>query len=356
ILARSADWWNLGWSHDGSEIWYAAPEAGMASHISSLQAVSLLGKRRLLLRYPGTFEFQDVARDGRVLFGRVSYRPQIVGLTPGETKERELSWLDGSQLADLSPDGRTILINENGEGGGPNASIYVRPTDGSPATLIGEGAGQTLSPDGRWILSTAQTSPRKLVLLPTGAGSPRPLEFEGLTGGAGGVFFPDGKSLLLVDSQPGQLPRAYVGSVEGGRPRPLGPPGLVPFSFGSAIGNPISPDGRFVFLIDSDKKTYVLPTGGGAPVPLTGFAEGEFPIQWSTDSRFLFTHRGGELPAKVWRYEIATGRKELLREIAPSDPAGVTSIEALLVTPDGRSFAYAYTHNLTDLYVVEGLR
>ncbi|MEO8348984.1 MAG: hypothetical protein ABI610_08740, partial [Acidobacteriota bacterium] len=352
ILARAPDWWNLGWSPDGSEVWYAAPEPGMASLVSSLQAVSLSGKRRLILRFPGTFEFQDVARDGRVLFGRVSLRPEIIGLAPGEKKERELSWLDGSRLADLSADGRTSLIAEEAEGGGPNQSVYLRSTDGSPATLIGEGAGQALSPDGLWILSTARTTPRKLILLPTGAGTPRPLEFEGLTGGARGLFFPDGESLLLVDGAPGQLPRTYVGSVEGGKPRALGPPGLVPFSF----GNPISPDGRFVVLIDDEKRTFVLPAGGGPPVPLKGLAEGEFPIQWSADSGFLFTHRTGELPAKVWRHEIATGRKELLREIAPSDPAGVTTIETILVTPDGRSFAYAYAHNLTDLYVVEGLK
>jgi len=362
-LATAADWWNLAWSPDGREIWYAAPEPEMAPNITSLQAVSLSGKRRLLLRFPGTLEFHDVARDGRVLLGRVSLRGQVVGLPPGEKNERELSWLDGSVLVDLSADGRTVLINEGSEGGGPNQSIYIRRTDGSPATLIGEGLGQSLSPDGRWVLSTSPTTPRKLVLLPTGAGAPRTLEFEGFTvgwvsldlggqGGTGGSFSPDGKSVLLVESLPGQLPRTYVGSLEGGKPRPLGRPGLTPPSF----GNPISADGRFVVLMDSEKRVFLCPADGGAPLPLAGLADGEFPIQWSPDGRFLYTHRGGELPARIWRLEIATGRKELVKELAPSDPAGVTSIESIHVTPDGRSFAYSYTQNLSDLYVVEGLK
>jgi hypothetical protein len=118
----------------------------------------------------------------------------------------------------------------------------------------------------------------------------------------------------------------------------------------------VSPDGRFVFLADKQKKIFLCPVDGGAPVPVAGLSEGEYPIQWSPDARFLFTRRGGELHARIWRLEIATGKKELFREVAPSEPAGVTTIESLLVTPDGRSLAYGYVHNLSDLYVVSGLK
>ena len=85
------------------------------------------------LRFPGILEFHDVSREGRVLLARVGLRPELIGLAPGESKERELTWLDGSVLADLSPDGKTLLISEEGEGGGSNRSIYLRKTDGSPA-------------------------------------------------------------------------------------------------------------------------------------------------------------------------------------------------------------------------------
>jgi hypothetical protein len=34
----------------------------------------------------------------------------------------------------------------------------------------------------------------------------------------------------------------------------------------------------------------------------------------------------------------------------------VVSIEGILVTPDGRGYCYTYTHNLSDLYIVDGLR
>ena len=79
-------------------------------------------------------------------------------------------------------------------------------------------------------------------------------------------------------------------------------------------------------------------------------------MQWSADGRSLYTHRGGELPAKIWRLELASGHKELFKEIMPADPAGVGSIELIIVTPDGRTIVYNYRNNLSDLYIVGGLK
>ena len=84
--------------------------------------------------------------------------------------------------------------------------------------------------------------------------------------------------------------------------------------------------------------------------------EGEFPIQWSPDGRFLYIHRGGGFPAKIWKFELATRRRELLREIVPADVAGVTSIESMMLTPDARTLVYGYAHNLSDLYFVSNLK
>jgi hypothetical protein len=157
--------------------------------------------------------------------------------------------------------------------------------------------------------------------------------------------------LLLYDRQPDQPPRVYVGSVAGGKVRSLGGPGLKLPPF----GNPVSLDGRFAVLVDNDR-TLLFPTDGGDPTSVPGLATGEFPIQWSTDGRSLYTHRAGELPARIWRVEIATGRKALVKELALEDPDGVTSIEAIFMTPDERRIVYSYRNNLSDLYVVAGLK
>jgi WD40 repeat protein len=349
-LASVGDWWNLAWSPDGKEIWFSAPEPDAPVTTESLQAVSLSGKRRLLLRFPGILELHDISRDGRVLLARVSLRPQLMVLAPGEAAERDLTWLDTSILVDLSADGKTLLISEEGEGAGSNPAIYLRKTDGSPATLIGEGHARSLSPDGQWVFAARASG--DLVLLPTGTGSSRKLKVEGMSKDTDGEFFPDGKQLLLQDNAPGRERQVYVVSVEGGKPRPLAPKGFKTAPF----GNPISHDGKLVALLDTGGKVFLFPTSGGNGKPVPNLEAGEFPIQWSAEGRFLYTHRGGELPAKIWRYELATGRKELFKELSPADPSGVTSIEAIQVTPDGRSYAYFFAHNLSDLYIVDGLR
>ena len=351
-LASAKDWWNLAWSADGREVVYAAPEAGTATRVTSVLAVSRGGTMRLLLRYPGTLEIHDVARDGRVLLGRVGLRDHVVVSVAGEKTDRELSWLDGADAADVSADGRTVLINEKGEGGGPNGSIYLRGTQGSTATLIGEGLGLSLSPDGRHVLAVAPTTPPSLVLLPTGAGTPKKLDLQGISGRIDGHVFPDGKRILVVDAAPGRPSQAFVASVDGGKPLPLGPAGLALPSF----GNPVSPDGRLVALVDGERRSVLCPTDGGAPSPIAGMEPGEFVVQWSPDGRFLYIHRGGGFPAKVWKLEIATRRRELVREIVPSDLAGVSSIERIRLTPDGRTLVYGYSHNLSDLYVVSNLK
>lgn len=61
------------------------------------------------------------------------------------------------------------------------------------------------------------------------------------------------------------------------------------------------------------------------------------------------------MPAKVYRLEMATGRRELWKQLMPSDPAGVGLIDPILMTSDGKTFVYGYHRALSDLYLVEGL-
>ena len=62
------------------------------------------------------------------------------------------------------------------------------------------------------------------------------------------------------------------------------------------------------------------------------------------------------MPDKVLKLDVATGRVEPWRDLAPEDPAGVFKIHPVRVAPDGRAWAYTYLRLLSDLYVVEGLK
>jgi hypothetical protein len=56
------------------------------------------------------------------------------------------------------------------------------------------------------------------------------------------------------------------------------------------------------------------------------------------------------------RLEYETGKRELVREIAPTDRAGVVSSFGIKVTPDGKAYAYSTTQMLHELHLVEGLK
>jgi hypothetical protein len=64
----------------------------------------------------------------------------------------------------------------------------------------------------------------------------------------------------------------------------------------------------------------------------------------------------GQVPARVFRLDPFTGRRDLWKEFAPSDPAGIVEVQAIVMTPDAASYAYTYIRILSTLYVAEGLR
>jgi eukaryotic-like serine/threonine-protein kinase len=70
----------------------------------------------------------------------------------------------------------------------------------------------------------------------------------------------------------------------------------------------------------------------------------------------ICVYRPGEFPAKVAQLELATGKRTLWRSLAPADPAGVSQIGPIVMTPDGTSYIYGYHRTLSDLYLVEGLK
>jgi Tol biopolymer transport system component/predicted Ser/Thr protein kinase len=336
----------LAWAPDGAEIWFTATKIGNGR---SLMAVDLSGRERVFTREPGTLTLLDVKRNGSALLTLDAVRAGMVGRAEGENKERDLSWLDWSVPDDLSPDGKTVVFTEAGEGGGENYGAYTRSTDGSPAVRLGDGSAYALSPDGKWVISGHLQVPSQLSLLPTGAGEARPLTHDAINH-VRARWFPDGKRFLFLGSEPEHGVRLYVQDVDGGTARAISPEGV------SANQWEVSPDGKLVAAVGPDQNGYFYPVDGGDPRPIRGFAQGDTPVSWSADGRSLFIYRAGELPPKVFRLDLATGQKQLWREIMPTDSAGITDIGPILITPEAKSYVYEYGRTLSDLYLVEGFR
>ena len=337
----------LVWKPDGSEIWYTAAEGGFNR---AVHAITLSGKTRLVGRVPGISTIWDITKDGRVLMTTESDRLGILGRGPGEEKERELSWLDFSLATDISADGKTLLLTESGEGGGAGYSAYLRKMDGSPAIRLGEGSVIALSPDGAWAISFLHpASDPQMVLLPTGVGEPKPLSKEGLDV-VEADFLPDGKRIVFSATEPGRGMRLYLRDTGGGKPRAISPEG---YSF---FHGAVTPDSRFAVVGGPERKMYLYPLEGGEPKALPGLTSEDLPMRFSPDGRTLFFMTRGEIPAKIYRYDIASGSKQVWKELVPADRAGLNAIARAVITPDGRTYAYSYLRVLSYLQLVEGMK
>jgi Tol biopolymer transport system component len=334
------------WSPAGDEIWVSASERGRPG---SVYAVSLSGVRRLILHAPGSIGLMDLAADRRALVVHGLARAHMIWSSG--TEERDLSWLDWSTVADLSADGKTVLFYEWGQAVGATPVVYARNVDGADAVRLGEGKALALSPDGRWALAVQEAPKPQLVMLPTGAGESRPLPAGGLTDFYWAKWFPDAHRLLVVGSGPDGIPRSYVQHTDTGRLDPIAEKGMLAVL--------VAPDGRRILVSDPLGGYLVWPLDGGQPLALDALDPQDRPIQWSTDGRFLYVRGPEEAVVRMYRFNLATGQREVVKELAPQDSSGVVGVAngrgELAVTPDGKTYVFTFWTFLRDLFLVEGL-
>ena len=335
----------LAWSASGEEIWFT----GSRGWNAVLAAVRLDGRERTLLSFPADVALLDIAPDGRALLARHEVVEETKVVMTGEDRERDVSWLDGAFPVDMSDDGKLLLLAHLGEGSGPLSSVYLRDTERTSSVLLGEGDAQTLSPDGRWAAATTPSgAASRILLLPTGAGRPRTREVGLDVDGVG--FFPDGRRLALVGSEAGDPSRrCYVLDMANGALRPVTPKGFIC----GVVKTPVSPDGKL--MVGWDFRTAALyPVDGGSPRRIP-YSPGEWFLRWEGTGQALFTFQQTGSGWSIYRFEVATGRRELWKEIKPADRTGAPRIYRVHISPDGRTYAYYMKRTLSKLYLVEGL-
>ncbi|HKD02516.1 MAG TPA: protein kinase [Terriglobales bacterium] len=327
----------LAWNPSGKEIWFSE------SH--NLWAVTLDGHQRLVWSSAGPLRLSDISHDGRVLLVRENRRRGIAGLFPGRTGETDLSWQDWSLLTRISPDGKWIYFSEEGDGGGTKYSAYMRATDGSPAILLGEGCPFGLSPDGKWVASIIPGQPQQLTLLPTGVGETKNISLPGFDYDLA-FWMTDGQKLLIQGREPGKGTRVYLQNVDGGPLKPVAPEGIGIRSFADPLG------------LNARKGDTVTryPYDGGPPETRKAVIPPLIYPQSLQTGRFVIGALENTVPLKLYRFDTVTGQKQPWKEFVPTDRAGVFFILPYDITPDGRYYAYSYVRDLSDLYLVEGLK
>jgi hypothetical protein len=338
----------LAWSPRGDEVWFAG---GRTDLPKELIAVTLSGRERVVYRALTAIHLYDIGADGRVLLGQEERRRELWARAAGALEDRDLTWMDNSSLNSGSFDGRTVVINEAGEGGGVDHGVYLRAIDGSAPVLIGGGFVFDLSADGKWVLTMTHggTARQQIVLLPTGPGQPRELPTESLAY-VGGMFSPDGRKIIFGATRPGEAERLYVQNVDGGGLQKAFGEGLIP----AVLPPYMSADGRFV-VGDYAGRSLLQSIAGGDPRPIQGLSPEEGVVGFTDDGRVFVASFSGPR-ARLFRVDPGTGRREFWKEIGPADATGAWPIDGLCVTADGSAYVYNFARRLSDLYVVEGLK
>ena len=215
---------------------------------------------------------------------------------------------------------------------------------------LGEGNDIDWSPDETWVLANI-FSPPQLVLYPVGAGEPVRLKRGTIAEYQTALWFPDGKSLLVVGNEPGKPTRVFRQDVPDGEPTPVLEERIFPAA--------ITPDGKTVLAIDREQKWRWYPLNGGASRLAEGMTPTDNPLSmagWSEDGKELFIRTGTDVPARIDRLDVATGRRTLLAEIRPADQTGLFTFTPTTVSKGGAQYGYSYVKRLSTLFVVTPTR
>jgi hypothetical protein len=121
------------------------------------------------------------------------------------------------------------------------------------------------------------------------------------------------------------------------------------------VSKPVSADGKRVFAINRDNELRVYDLESGAEGGAFPLDEDEEPIRWSGDGRSIFVWQRGDVPIRIFRLDLEAGHRTPWKEFAPADPTGVVCSRTALLTPDGETCAYTYSHMISELFLARGL-
>jgi Tol biopolymer transport system component len=337
----------LAWSPRGDEVWFTASRGGGARY--DLRAVTLSGKERVILSQTNSIMLHDIAKDGRVLLADNQDRCKLFFHGAGESSERDLSWLDWSVVSSLSPDGKRLAFFESGEGvlsdGQPQS--FIRETNGQPPLLLGPGYFPVLSRDGLSVV-VGNEQPSKIAIYPVGTGQSRTFLTPGYTIDHVGPM-PDGQHVWFSGAEPSHARRLYRMTLADGKITPISEEGT------NLSAVQLSFDGQSVLAVRAGRPRLYRLDGSGA-TDLPAIAPGESVAGFTTTGAAMFVYDPNQRPAKVFRMDVATGRRELAFTVQPADGAGLISVHGLQVTPDGKAYTYSVFQDLSELHIVTGLK
>jgi len=356
VLTREFDTvQGLAWPSKGNEIWFTS---AVTSEPSSLRAVSLDGKERLLLSSPIRLKLQDVSPNGAVLLSVEDYRDQQILSDTQTGKVRDVSSFPFQITEAFSPDGKTLLLNTYVTGASSDYNLYTQGTDGSAPALIGQGAGLSFSFDGKWVLALDPTNLQRLRVIPTGVGEARTLSAPPGTEYLNAAWVPGGRQIVVLAQAPGHTLATYIQDLETGAVRQIGKQGqyLWTVAESGSLGS-VSPDGKGFITTDGEKHYWVQPMDGGEPSQIKGLSPDDFPLGWHNSSENIFFERTiGTDTSEIYDLNLASGKSKLWSRFTPTDKTAMVALRHPILTQDGAHVLYVVQRIFSTLFVANGIQ
>ena len=84
----------------------------------------------------------------------------------------------------------------------------------------------------------------------------------------------------------------------------------------------------------------------------------DVPIRWSPDGRSLFVllTREGQIVGFIERVDLQSGKRDIIREVAPPERTGAVFLASAAISSDAKSYAYNFFRMRSTLFLVEGAR
>jgi len=334
----------LKWSARTGEIWYTASRADI--YTTALWGVDRKGRARMIHSFPDFFFLQDVSDDG-CLFVASSEETDLL-LRIGESAPTDFSWLGTTMVADISPDGKTLLFLDGASSAG-NLGVWIRPLDGSEAVRISDGDPGKFSSDGRWVVATSRVPSGlpQLIVVPASGGKSRAVT-SSTTAGYFEPSFSGPDTLLFVRAE-GERREVGRMKIDGTAAESLG----VTLCSGPAAD---PAQARLLCIEEPDRNALIL----YGLVPRAGKRT---LYSLPSDERFAYARwntRGDRILAVTFGRRLLTldsSSGELLREQQIPLREGIAgeSLLAAACSPDGTTQAYSISYSSSRLYLGRGM-
>jgi dipeptidyl aminopeptidase/acylaminoacyl peptidase len=349
VATLTGEYWGeegVAWSRDSRTVYFGSTYSNAQFDVNAVN-VSGTPVVRQELAGPGYSAVADITPDGRLLLVRGDLRYQLRALLPGDTAERDLSTADFPLGPTLARDGMHMSFTDLSQSAGIDYAVAFQDMAANKVARLGPGVSEGLSPDAKWVAALIPSS-LKLMLYPTGTGDPVTLEPRIDLGQSFVWWFSTRQRVLYCGRRDSQPSRCYVRDVAGGTATAVTPDDVT-----NAI---LSNDDRTLLIRRASGAVETMALDGGAPAAVRGIEPDDALLAWTPDGRGVIVAKTHDLPAVAHRVDPVTGTRTLLRSIEPPDPTGVQRIDTPYWMPDGRGYAYGFTRELSQIFVVRGIR